>query len=130
MGSAVIVMLALMVIVTVTVVPTHLTKMIGMLVTPTQLTTSFAIPVLPGHIKIKQGKLAVLLVVKVNTKIKTNKRPVNLAAATILQNRTNTTKIKPVKAHAKIAIVLTATELTSTLRIHLPHALNVMVATI
>ena len=68
MGSAVIVVLALMVIVT--VVPTHhLTTMIGMLVTPTKLTTSFAIPVLPGNIKTRKLQRLVSYVPKVNTKI-------------------------------------------------------------
>ena len=37
--------------------------------------------------------------------------------------------ISKLKAFAKIAIVLTATEPTSTLRVHFTHALNVMVAT-
>ena len=122
MGSVRTVMLALMVIVTVV-----LTKMIGMLVTPTQLTTSFATPVLPGHIKTRKLQRLVSYVPKVNIKIWSNKRPVNLVAATTVTNRTNTTKIKPVKAHAKIAIVFPM-ELTSTLRVHFTHALNVMVA--
>lgn len=122
MGNAVIVVLALMVIVTVV-----LTKMIGMLVTPTQLTTSFAIPVLPGNIKTRKLQRLVSYVPKANIKIWSNKRPVNLVRATSVENLTNTTKMNPEKRIAKIAIVFPM-ELTSTLRVHLPHALNVMVA--
>lgn len=126
MGNAVIVVLALMVIVLVGL--THLTKMIGMLVTPTQLTTSFAIPVLPGNIKTRKLQRLVSYVPKANIKIWSNKRPVNLVRATSVENLTNTTKMNPGKRIAKIAIVSMATEPTSTLRVHLPHALNVMVA--
>ena len=46
-----------------------------------------------------------------------------------MENLTNTTKMKPVEPHAKIAIVSTATESTSTLRVHLHHAFNVVGAT-